>query len=137
MKYYLKLFIHLIMSKLLFILFRVIFGLSIVSLGIYNLTNINKNENRISTNLETTFNTYKFLKSALQPIKAYSHIIAYLEAFFLIMTGLLTVFRRCGASIYIILGVLINLTLINNPILNKDINNSVKLISIFGGVLLN
>jgi hypothetical protein len=125
------------MKKLFFILFRLLFGLSIVSLGVFHLTNVNKNEHRISTNLESTFNVLKLPKNILTMVKSYSNIIAYLEAFLLIMTGLLTAFRKCGAGFYIFLGIVIHLTLINNPVLNKDINNAVKLISIFGGVLLN
>jgi hypothetical protein len=125
------------MSKLLFTIFRILFGLSIVGLGIYHLTSINKNQNRIGTNLETTFNTLSLSKNILSMIKPYSMVIAYAEAFFLIMAGLLTAFRKCGAGYYIFLGLAIHLTLINNPIFNKDINNAVKLLSIFGGVLLN
>ena len=126
------------MKKILNILFRLLFGLSLVGLGLRTLTDTQK----LSGYVEQTIDNiqHRFLKKNFEitQFKHHSTYIVFTEAYLFIATGLMTIF---GFSLAYILGffaILIDLTLIHNVYFYNDQRYLVMatgLLGIFGGVI--
>jgi hypothetical protein len=102
------------MKKLFNILFRLLFGLALIVLGMITLTEVNKLDSYVNSTIDQL--QHKVLKKHfnITGLKQNSEHIVFFEAFLFLSSGLLTIFGFCFAKVFAFLAVLIELSLVHN-----------------------
>jgi hypothetical protein len=117
-------------------LVKLLFGLSLVGLGIQGLQNANKLEDRLGQSISGIANLSK--QQLVLKAKEHINILKYADSALFVITGLLLILNFKGAGFFAFLAVALQVGLLSNPLLFKDITvlrQAVKFIAILGGVL--
>jgi hypothetical protein len=129
------------MKGFFFVSFRLVLGLFLVILFLKNLTEINNKKVILLEHIES------FEKNILKPynintdlnlLKQHPMEILYFENLCIIYGAFLLIFGFSLSRTFILIGFLIEMTLINNIYFNRDeksIINFSLLVGIFGGIL--
>src|SRR5437660_1063144 len=92
-------------------LFKLLFGLSLVGLGIMGLQNASKTENRYTTSINNLATLSK--QPLLTKLNDHSHILKSLDSALLIIAGLFLVLNFKGASLFAFLAVALQVGLVH------------------------
>jgi hypothetical protein len=117
-------------------LVKLLFGLSLVGLGILGLQKANSVENRIGQSITNLANLSN--QPLLHKLKEHINILKYFDSALFVITGLLLILNFKGAGFFAFLAVALQVALLSNPLFYKDIKvlqQAVKFIAILGGVL--
>ena len=126
------------MKKVFHILFRLIFGLTLVALGVKTLIEVNNLSNYVTQTIGQI--QHKLLKKDfnISPLKQHSTNIVFAEAFLFIASGLLTIFGFKFAKVLTFLAIVIELGLVHNIYFYREPVHLVLasgFLAVFGGVL--
>lgn len=126
------------MKKLFHVLFRLIFGLSLIGLGIRTLADVNRMEPFVSQTIDQV--QHRILKKDfnITPLKEHSQDILFAEAFLYIASGLFTMFGFSLAKFTGLLAVLIELSLVHNAYFYREPKHLMlasAFLGVFGAVL--
>ncbi len=126
------------MKKLFHVFFRLLFGLSLIGLGIYTLTDMNKLDTYVNQTIDQI--QHKVLKKDfdISFLKQNSLSILYAESFLLISSGLFTIFGFGLAKLFAFLAIVIELSLVHNVYFYREPRHWVlasAFLGVFGGVL--
>jgi hypothetical protein len=115
---------------------KLLFGLSLVGLGVLGLQNANKIESRLTQSISGIAGLTK--QPLLTKLNEFTDIIKHVDSALLIIAGLFLVLNFKGASFFALLSVALQIALVHNPLLYKDQKTlvlAIKYIAILGGVL--
>jgi uncharacterized membrane protein YphA (DoxX/SURF4 family) len=124
--------------KILYVLFRILFGLSLISLGVLNLKNLSETETKITKNIDNWKPILKGQDKIFDHLKNYVNVIAIVYTYSFGLAGLLVLLGIKGSGIYLFATLLLELTLVHSPIFNQTQDNLIhffKTFAILGGVL--
>lgn len=121
--------------------FRALFVLALVGLGVKNFLDINKNIPKVQNTLrlaETKLPKHNLVEQALKKANIFVFELMNFHCGLLLLTALLALFRFRLAGFTMFLFVLLELALKNNYLLVRDeqfITNALKYASLFASVL--
>lgn len=127
------------MKNIFHVFFRLLFGLSLIAIGLQGIHNIDSTVPHAEKtyNLITHHNalkSYEFLRKPAISNHIGHLVLAHYGLF--IAGGLLSIFGFCTGKFLVFLGVAANIALIHNPYFyreDKFIVNSLKYLAVFGG----
>jgi hypothetical protein len=117
-------------------LLKLVFGLSIVGLGIQGLQNAHKSEARINQSIGQLAELSQ--QKVLHKLKDFNHIIKYVDSALLVIAGLLLILNFKGAGFFAFIAIAVQVGLLTNPLIYKDVkvlHQAIRYLAILGGVL--
>jgi hypothetical protein len=126
------------MKKLFHILFRFLFGIALIGIGLRIITDVTSNINYVNQTIDQI--QHKLLKKdfKITNLKQHSTNIVYAEAFLFFASGLFTFFGFGFAKLLAFFAILIELALVHNVYFYRDPTNMIiasGFLAAFGGVL--
>ena len=117
-------------KKYFYLLFRFIFGISIICLGINIMLNQNSENNYIENTLGKLNSNYNV------NLNKYNDYISYFHIFLFISSGLLINFGFILGKINLVFALLIQILLVKNPLIIKDnhLENLANIGLLFAGI---
>ena len=124
-------------SRPLFLILRILLGISLICIGFKTFTEINKIQPFVNQTIDQI--QHKILKREfdISHLKQQSQNLVFFEAFLFISSGLLTVFGFSLSKALILLVILIDMTLIHNIYFYKEQKHAIFasfLVGIMGAV---
>ena len=125
------------MKKLFHVLFRLIFGLTLIGLGVRTLTEMNRIEPFVSQTMDQI--QHKILKKDfnISFLKAHTQNIVFAEAFLFMASGFLTIFGFGFAKFFAFLAIFVELSLVHNVYFYREPKHLIMasaFLGILGGV---
>lgn len=118
--------------------FRLLFGLSLIGLGLKTITDINKIEPFVSQTIDQIQHRVLKKQFKISHLKQHSQNLVYFDGFLLIASGLFIINGFRFSKVMIFLAVLLDLLLIHNLYFYKEQKYEIYrslLVSLFGGVI--
>lgn len=126
------------MKKIFHLIFKILFSLSLIGLGMKTLNDTNKITPYVDQSIDHF--QHKILKKSfdITNLKQHSLLLVLVESYFLIAAGLFTLLGQKFAYFLAFLAITFDLTLVHNVYFYRDIKHAVLacgFLGIFGGVI--
>jgi hypothetical protein len=116
---------------------KLLFGLSIVCLGIQGLQKAHRLEEKINQSIGKLAELSQ--QKVLNQLKEFNHILKYIDSALLVITGLLLILNFKGAGLFAFIAIALQVCLLSNPLIYRDVKvlqQAVRYLAILGGVLI-